>query len=96
MTAMDSDERSLVDLVKEAADLHGRVERSPYLTIAGAFGAGFVLGGGLFTRLCERIAGAALRVGMLAAAPLVQDEIGRYLGRATDGVDAQKKKGESS
>jgi hypothetical protein len=93
---MNSDERSLIDLLREAADLDGRVQRKPYLMVAGALGAGFVLGGGLFTRLCERIAGAALRVAMLAAAPLLEDEIGRHLGGTANQADSQARKGESS
>lgn len=93
---MNSDERSLIDLLREAADLDGRVQRNPYLMVAGALGAGFVLGGGLFTRLCERIAGAALRVAMLAAAPLLEDEIGRHLGGTANQAGSQARKGESS
>jgi hypothetical protein len=93
---MASDERSLMDLVREAVDIDGRVERSPYLMVAGALGAGFVLGGGLFTRLTERLAGAALRVGMMAALPLVQEELGRRLRRTANGAGSQEEKGESS
>jgi hypothetical protein len=36
---------------------------------------GFVLGGGLFTRLTARIAGAGLRIGLAAAWPLLQQEL---------------------
>jgi hypothetical protein len=93
---MDSDERSLIDLLREAADLDGRVSRHPYAMVAGALGAGFVLGGGLFTRLTERLAGAALRIGMTAAWPVVQDEIFRRAGRTVVETDSQERKGESS
>lgn len=86
----------MIELIKEAADIDGRVERNPYLMMAGALGAGFVLGGGLFTRLTERIAGAALRIGMMAALPQVQDEIGRWVGRAADGAVSAKDKGGAS
>jgi hypothetical protein len=93
---MNSDKRSMIDLIKEAADIEGRVERNPYLMVAGALGAGFILGGGLFTRMTERIAGAALRIGMMAALPKLQDEIGRYVGRAADVAGSAKDKGGQS
>jgi len=93
---MDAEKRSMIDLVREAADIEGRVERNPYLMVAGAMGAGFILGGGLFTRLTERLAGTALRIAMMAALPQLRDEIGRYVGRTADGVDSQNEKGGSS
>ena len=43
--------------------------------VAGAVAVGFVLGGGLFTRLTARIAGAGLRMGLMAALPLLQREL---------------------
>jgi hypothetical protein len=93
---MTQEKRSVIDLVREAADIDGRVERNPYLMVAGALGAGFILGGGLFTRLTERIAGAALRIGMMAALPQLQDEIGRYVGRNTEASSSTKEEGGSS
>jgi hypothetical protein len=91
---MDGKERSLIDLVREAADIEGRVARKPYSMVAGAMGVGFVLGGGLFTRLTERLAGAALRVGILATWPMVQEEIGRQVRRMASGAGSEKQKGE--
>jgi len=96
VTAMEQERRSMIDLVKEAADIDGRVERNPYLMVAGALGAGFVLGGGLFTRLTERMAGAALRISLMAVLPQFQDEIGRIVGRKKHGASSSKQKGESS
>ena len=52
--------------------------------IAGALAVGFVLGGGLFTRLTARIAGAGLRMGLMAALPLMQQELVRQKGRVTE------------
>lgn len=59
----------------EALDIEGRLQRNPYGFVAGAVAVGFVLGGGLFTRLTARIAGAGLRMGLMAALPLLQREL---------------------
>ena len=59
----------------EALDIEGRLQRNPYGVVAGAVAVGFVLGGGLFTRLTARIAGAGLRMGLMAALPLLQREL---------------------
>lgn len=56
-------------------ELESRVRRQPYGMMAGAVGVGFIIGGGLFTRLTARIAAVGLRLGMMAALPLVQDEL---------------------
>jgi hypothetical protein len=61
--------------LRETLDIEGRVERNPYGMVAGALGIGFVLGGGLFTRLTARIVGAGLRIGLMAALPLLQEEL---------------------
>jgi hypothetical protein len=52
-----------------------RLEQNPYAVLAGAVGLGFVLGGGLFTRLTARIVGVGLRAGVVAALPLMQKEL---------------------
>jgi hypothetical protein len=77
-------ESSLVDLVRDIIDIDGRVERNPYGMMAGAVGAGFILGGGLFTRLTGRIAGAALRIGVMAALPRLEKEFGCWMGRTAE------------
>jgi hypothetical protein len=61
--------------VRASLDIRGRVARNPYGMLAGAVGVGFVLGGGLFTRLAARILGAGLRIGLTAALPLLQREL---------------------
>ncbi len=63
------------DTLGEALDIEGRLQRNPYGVVAGAVVVGFVLGGGLFTRLTARIAGAGLRMGLMAALPLLQREL---------------------
>jgi hypothetical protein len=63
------------DTLREIFDIEGRLQRNPYGTVAGAVAIGFVLGGGLFTRLTARIAGAGLRMGLMAALPLLQQKL---------------------
>jgi hypothetical protein len=55
--------------------LEVQVARNPYGMVAGAIGIGFVLGGGLFTRMTARIVGAGLRIGLMAVLPLLKDEL---------------------
>lgn len=64
-----------------ALDLRGRVERNPYGMLLGAFGIGYVLGGGLFTPFTAKVVRLGLK---LAALPLVKDEL---LGMAEAAVD---------
>ena len=61
--------------LREVLDIEGRLRRNPYGMVAGAVAIGFVMGGGLFTRLTARIAGAGLRMGLAAAWPLLQREL---------------------
>ena len=61
--------------LREVLDIEGRLRRNPYGMVAGALVVGFVMGGGLFTRLTARIAGAGLRMGLAAAWPLLQQEL---------------------
>ncbi|MES1204474.1 MAG: hypothetical protein ABUS79_00930 [Pseudomonadota bacterium] len=68
----------------EATSLQERLDRNPYGVVAGAFGLGFVLGGGLFTRFTGRIVGAAVRVGLTAALPYLQEELMATVTRGTD------------
>jgi len=56
-------------------DIEARLQRHPYGMVAGAVAVGFVLGGGLFTRLTARIAAAGLRMGLMAAWPLLQQKL---------------------
>jgi hypothetical protein len=48
---------------------------NPYAMVAGAFGIGFVLGGGLFTRLTARVANVAVRAALMAALPHLKDAL---------------------
>jgi hypothetical protein len=60
-------------------DIEGRLQRNPYGMLAGAVAMGFVLGGGLFTRLTATIVSTGLRIAIAAALPnlstLVQQNI---------------------
>jgi hypothetical protein len=89
-------ESSLIDLAKDIVDIEGRVERNPYGMIAGAVGAGFILGGGLFTRLTGQVVGAALRIGVMAALPRLEKEFGCCVGRTAKTANSPGEKGESA
>ena len=91
---MKPEESSLFDLVRDIVDIEGRVERNPYGMMVGAMGAGFVLGGGLFTRLTEKVAGAALRLGVMAALPRLEKELGWCIGRTADEAETPGERGE--
>ena len=60
---------------RETLDIEGRLQRNPYGMLAGALAVGFVLGGGLFTRLMASIASAGLRMGVMATLPMIQQQI---------------------
>jgi predicted methyltransferase len=56
-------------------DIEGRLQRNPYGMLAGALAVGFVLGGGLFTRLMAKIVGTGLRMAVMTALPAIQENI---------------------
>ena len=66
-------------VLRRTLDIEGRLRRNPYGMVAGALGIGFILGGGLFTRLAERMLGAGLRVGLMAALPILEKSIAQAL-----------------
>ncbi|MEP6652999.1 MAG: hypothetical protein ABJA82_06545 [Myxococcales bacterium] len=70
MTKESSDSLSLATTA-----LTDRLERNPYAVVAAAVGVGYVLGGGLFTRLTARIVGTALRMGITATLPFLKEEL---------------------
>jgi hypothetical protein len=73
MSAFDEARRSVQSI---AEDLRDRVEDQPLKTLAMALGAGYVLGGGLFTALTGRLLFGGIRIGVrLAALPLVREEL---------------------
>jgi hypothetical protein len=70
----------------DALDIQGRLKRHPYGTVAAALGIGYVLGGGIFTKLTSRIVGLGLRIGVRAAVlPLLKDQIAGLAESWTDG-----------
>lgn len=59
-----------------SATLIKQTRANPGRSVALALGAGYVLGGGLFTGLTARLIGAAVRIGIrVAVIPLVTDSI---------------------
>jgi hypothetical protein len=69
-------EREAIAKVEEAVDLRGHVDRHPYGTVVAAVGAGYVLGGGLFTALTARLLRTGLRLAVrLAVIPVLEREL---------------------
>jgi hypothetical protein len=60
---------------RQTLDIEGCLQRNPYGLLAGALAVGFVLGGGLFTRLMAKMVGAGLRMGVMAALPVIQQKL---------------------
>src|SRR5688572_4402891 len=73
LSAVDEAKRSLESF---ADDLRTRVEEEPVKTLAIALGAGYIVGGGLFSALTGRLLYGGLRIGLrMAALPLVREEL---------------------
>ena len=83
------DANSALNGVADAVGLTPKVEQAPYAMIAAALGAGYVVGGGLFTPTTTRL----LRLGMkLASIPQVRDRLMDVAEAAIDTVLAQTAK----
>jgi hypothetical protein len=74
---------ALEDMVNEAGQMmQHQVEHRPYTTVAAAVGVGFVLGGGLATRLTRTLVSIAGRLALAVTAR----EISRRFGSSTGSV----------
>jgi hypothetical protein len=78
--------RSTFEDLGEAVDIQGRVRRHPYGMVAAALGAGYVLGGGLFSPLTFRLLGLGVR---LAAIPLVKTQLLGFAEAAVSGFTSE-------
>jgi hypothetical protein len=77
-----------------ALDVSRRVQEHPYGTLAAALGVGYVLGGGLFTRLTARLAKLGALVGLeLVARPLMEGALESTRARDAPGRDDHGGKG---
>jgi len=82
LSAVDEAKRSLETAVDDVRD---RVQEQPMKTLAIAVGAGYVVGGGLFTPLTGRLFYTGLRIALrLAALPLVREELMALVESITD------------
>ena len=67
-----------LDELRDSLELSRRMKDHPYATLAMAAGAGYLLGGGLFSGATRRLAGAGLLAGLrLAAIPILQAQLDR-------------------
>jgi hypothetical protein len=68
--------RCSVEVLAERLDLSGRIERHPGKALVLALAAGYIVGGGLLTRLTARLLWAGVRIGgRMATVPFVRNEI---------------------
>jgi len=68
-----------------AGELRDKVEEHPWRALALAVGAGYIVGGGLFTALTGRLLFTGIKFGTrLAALPLVRDELMGFIGTLAD------------
>jgi hypothetical protein len=82
MNAFDEAKRSVTTL---ADDVQDQLEEHPFRTLGLAVGAGYLLGGGLFSALTGRLLFGGLRIGVrLAAIPLVREELMGIIESMTD------------
>ncbi|HVU50337.1 MAG TPA: hypothetical protein VHL80_06605 [Polyangia bacterium] len=92
------DERGATrELDEVKADLGALVASHPVGALAVALGAGYALGGGVFTRLTSGILRLGLRLGIqLAVMPLVEQELASLVGFGpqADGADGDALPGE--
>jgi hypothetical protein len=66
-------------------DLRDKVEEHPWRALGLALGAGYIVGGGLFTALTGRLLFTGIKLGTrLAALPLVRDEVMGFIGTLAD------------
>jgi hypothetical protein len=82
MTTRDDDEADRrssgagAELEGVALDVASLVEAHPVGALAVALGAGYVLGGGVFTRLTSHLVRIAVRLGVkLAVIPVIESEL---------------------
>ena len=85
--ALAGELRGAVEDINAKLDLHGRMERNPYATLAVAAGIGYVLGGGLFSNFTGR----ALRMGVrLMLLPMIRNELMALGEAASEGAFSQE------
>jgi hypothetical protein len=93
---MKAHETQVIDWLRGVLDLGNRTQRNPFGVVAVAAGVGFVLGGGLSSRLTDRVAGTALRLGLLALWPRLEEELGWFSEPVRKSAGSSKQKGEST
>ena len=67
-----------------------QTRENPWRAVAVAAGAGYLLGGGLFSGLTARVLGVGLRAGLKASAvPLISAGVARWAGSYFSSADAE-------
>ncbi len=82
-------EESVADL-RATLDVPHRIHRNPYLTLAAAAGAGYVLGGGLNSWVTRVLLESGLRLGLqIAVLPLLKEQLEALVLNAPEGSEEQ-------
>ena len=65
-----------IDELRDALDISRRLNDHPYGVLVAALGAGYILGGGLFSSTTRRLFGAGLAIGFrVAIVPLLREQL---------------------
>jgi hypothetical protein len=86
----------IVEGLRARLELDHLARRNPYGLVAVAAGVGFVLGGGLSSRLADRLAGTALRLGFWAIWPRLEAGLSGLGAPAGRTAGSRQAKGESA
>jgi hypothetical protein len=87
MDALNTVRRDVSQLVDQArsnyaglnSELHRIAEERPLVLLGAAFGAGFVLGGGLFSRFVLGLAATAVRSSLMRSLPsMIMNQVAAY------------------
>jgi hypothetical protein len=82
-------EESVAEL-RATLDVPHRIHRNPYLTLAAAAGAGYVLGGGLSSWVTRVVLESGLRLGLqIAVLPLLKEQLEALVLSAPPDSDEQ-------
>jgi len=76
-----------------ATDIRERVEQHPYRALGVALGAGYILGGGLFSSLTGRLLFTGIKLGLrLAALPMLRDQLLGLVGGLSADSEGQRQR----
>jgi hypothetical protein len=85
--------RERVTAVADRYELQERVAAHPFRALGIALGAGYIIGGGLFTPFTARVVFSGVRLGLrLAALPVIRNELTTLFGEQTQDYFAEERR----